>query len=268
MIVVLKRGAHTHSPGLSLISDRRHTQTEIFSPQTIFFNSNLFVCLVFGHLGRHVRTHRPAERLTARSAASADRITTPPLRSSVASRPLPPARHLLSIYGAVSPPQSVPHPQPLDSVVTSHLRRCRQPCPQWRRSTLRHIATRLKENTDSRGEPDLIGCHHDKTTLDLFPIRFQQALEYRYLVRASLVIKAKQHNPMVRMILPIGRIAEILVVRNENSLFLIRPLYDSSVRDSRHLIKHAENIMTLTLQPTSHSRSSTFIHQKPHLYAV
>ena len=65
---------------------------------------------------------------------------------------------------------------------------------------------------------------------------------------------------MMRMILPIDRIAEILVVRNENSLFLIRALYDSVIRDSGHLIKHAENIMILTLQPTSHSGSSTFIH--------
>jgi hypothetical protein len=68
----------------------------------------------------------------------------------------------------------------------------------------------------------LLGCSDDKATRKTISVFFQEAAENSDLVLTPFVVESKQNNSAVWILSAVDLLAEVFVICDQNSLFLMR----------------------------------------------
>ena len=71
-------------------------------------------------------------------------------------------------------------------------------------------------------KPYLLGCSDDKATRKTISVFFQEAAENSDLVLTPFVVESKQNNFAVWILSAVDLLAEVFVIYDQNSLFLMR----------------------------------------------
>ena len=93
----------------------------------------------------------------------------------------------------------------------------------------------------------------------------EQSPESCDLARCSFIFKAKKHNALVRLSLPVDFLPEVLVAGHKDPIFGKRFCDDTIVIQSACFIVHRKGLMLLPAQPECERRARAFIHEETHL---
>ena len=96
----------------------------------------------------------------------------------------------------------------------------------------------------------------------------KELLQHGLLVRGSLVLDSKQDDSRVRFFVAEDQFAEVLVVRDENSLFPFGPTQDLIVSQARVFVVHRACVVAKASKPASNVGSRRFVDEKAHLLRV
>ena len=88
--------------------------------------------------------------------------------------------------------------------------------------------------------------------------------QHRNLICAALISQTKKNYTTVHLPIPVDLLAEIFIVRDQNTSFCNSSTQNLIVFDSGGLIIDRKHIMALTLEPASYGRTSTLIDEESH----
>ena len=92
----------------------------------------------------------------------------------------------------------------------------------------------------------------------------EKLLHDSYLVLSALILETKQDDASMRPLVTMYLLTEVLVVRDDDSVFCECPAHDLIIVHPASLVKDGKDIVMSSTKPSGHCWAGTLVNEEPH----